>query len=286
MSQDPPRVSFSGTGFTSQNSGRQSKSNAGRVVAIVLGTLFTFLFLCSGAAVVTFRRFNADSNFGGKFDELREPIGGAIPNKTRDTALRASVVETDEANAITEWLENEMLEVDKSRLVMEMQRSGLSNGLVNPLTRVMWTLNLDESLEPLQLGDRVVVLDFEWLVEDKEARVMVASFSAYGDDSYMHLLYLNRQNDQWKLFDWRDVLLPMSEAQYWAVYAGLDDPKDRAYYEFTDAAYKIYSNESLGASEKIRQTLSAFKSTKFPRLYNAMAQNSLCAWLVHYNAKW
>jgi hypothetical protein len=287
MSQEPPRVNFSGAGFQSpgQLPGRRPQGNAGRVVAIVLGTLFLLMFLCAGVAGVAYRRFNADSNFGGNLKELREPVGGAIPGHIRDVVQRSDATETDETEGVAEWLENGVLEVDTARLVMEMQRSGLSGGLVNPLTRVMWTLNLENELEPVELGNRVAVLDFEWLVKDKEARVVVSSFSTYGDENYVHVLYINRQDDQWKLFDWRDVLLPMSEAQFWAIYAGLDEPQDQAYYEFTDDFYKTFADESLAQPEKIKRTMSTFKRTKFPHQYTAMAQNFLCSWLVVYNAK-
>ena len=286
MSQEPPRVNFSGAGFSSPISGQRPKNgNTGRVVALVLGILLLLILFCSGAAVITYRRFNSDSNFGGNFNQLREPIGGAIPNKTRDIVQQAIGTQSPEAEEISAWLENEVIEIDKPRMVMEMQRSGLSSGLINPLSRMMWTLNLDEALQPVDLGENVRVLDFEWLVKDKEARTIVASFANYGDGNYIHVLYLTRQADQWKLFDWRDVLLPMSEAQFWAIYAGLDEPQDQAYHEFADTAYETYSNATLTTPEKIERTLSTFKQTKFPRRYMALAQNSLCSWLVAYEAK-
>ncbi len=127
-------------------------------------------------------------------------------------------------------------------------------------------------------------MDFEWLVDNKEARAIVASFSTYDDESSVHVLYLNRNDDQWRLFDWRDVLLPMSEAQFWAIYAGMDEPQDETYGSFTQRAYNI-SLSGAALPEKIKQTMATYNRTMFPRLYAAMAQNSLCSWLVLYKAK-
>ena len=185
---------------------------------------------------------------------------------------------------MADWLENDYAEVDKPRMVMEMQRSGLSKMGINPLTRSLWSFNLNEALEPPELGDRVVVLDFEWIVKDKEARAVVATFTTYNSDSYVYVLYLKRSDGDWKLFDWRDVLQPMSEAQYWAIYAGLIEPLDEAHLNFSDTAYEIYTSESPTA-DKIKQTVAAYKRAKFPRRFNAMAQDTLCSWLVLYNAK-
>lgn len=289
MSHEPPRVHFPGANIPPVNplppsQGRRPSGNAGRVVAIVLGVLFTFIFLCAGGAFITYRRFNADSNFGGSFKDLREPIGSALPDKTRDTIQNASASDAAEAEEVTNWIENEFPEVDKPRMVMEMQRSGLSQASINPLTRSIWALNLDQSLESPNLGEQVVVLSFEWLVENKEARVVVAGFSTYGDETNVYVLYLTRHEEKWKLFDWRDVLLPMSEAQFWAVYAGLDESQDHAYFEFRDAAYEIY-NSPAATTEKINNTLTSYRQYKFPRRHKAMAQDLLCRWLVTYKAK-
>lgn len=288
MSHEPPRVNFHATNAPHVNSASQSSvrrpSGAGRVVAILLGTLFLFAFLCGGGLLLTVRRFNSDSNFGGRFQELREPIGGAIPEKTRQATQRATASDSDEAEEVAEWLENDFPEIDKPRMVMEMQRSGLSKAAINFLTRTVFTLSLDEALEPPSLGDRVVVLDFEWIVKDKEARAIVASFASYTEESSVYILYLNRQNEQWKLFDWRDVLLPMSEAQYWAIYAAISEPQDSVHLEFRDSAYEIYCSNSPNA-DKIKQTMAEYKATNFPRRYSTMAQDTLCTWLVTYNAK-
>ena len=202
MSQEPPRVNFSGAGFSSPISGQRPKNgNTGRVVALVLGILLLLVLFCSGAAVVTYRRFNSDSNFGGNFNQLREPIGGAIPNKTRDVVQQAVGTQSPEAEEISVWLENGVIEIDKPRMVMEMQRSGLSNGLINPLSRMMWTLNLDEALQPVDLGENVTVLDFEWLVKDKEARTIVASFAHYGDGNHIHVSVFSRYHATFGIFN-------------------------------------------------------------------------------------
>jgi hypothetical protein len=289
MSQEPPRVTFPGPNSPTRNSvgqpaGRHPRGNSGRVVAFVLGTLFLLIFLCAGGLFLTYRRFNADSNFGGKFEDIREPLGSAIPDKTRDAIQRAVASNGDEAVEVADWLQNDFPEADKQRMVMEMQRSGLSDTAINFLTRTIFTLTLDEAMEPPDLGDRVVVLDFEWIVNDREARAVVAGFTSYNDDCNVSILYLNRQDEQWKLFDWRDVLQPMSEAQYWAIYAGLSEPQDEAHLNFSDSAYEIYCSTATTA-DKIKHTMAAYNSTKFPRRFSAMAQDTLCEWLVTYNAK-
>ncbi|MDX1930272.1 MAG: hypothetical protein SFV81_27345 [Pirellulaceae bacterium] len=289
MSQEPPRVIFHGTdapqgNSAGQSTGRRPSSGPGRIVAILLGSLFLLVFLCGGGLFLTVRRMNSDSNFGGSFRELREPIGGTIPEKTRLATQRAIASQSDEAEEVANWLRNGFPEIDKPRMVMEMQRSGLSKAAVNFLTRSVFALSLDEAFEPPNLGDRVVVLDFEWIVKDKEARAVVASFASYAEESSVYVLYLNRQNDQWMLFDWRDVLLPMSEAQYWAIYAGMSEPEDQVYLDFRDTAYEIYCSDSTNA-DKIKHTMEKYKATTFPTRYSTMAQDTLCTWLVTYNAK-
>lgn len=281
MSQEPPRIVNPNQFAT--NARRPSRAK--RIILIGLGVLFSFLFLCSGAAYMLYRRFNANSNFGGSYAELREPIGGTVSDQVRDASAESMPSDEKDAVDFGESISNFGVEVDVGRFVMEMQRSGKSVGSVNPLTRWFWQVAVKDAIEAPDFGASNTVLNFEWLVPEKEARAVVACFPEYGGAETIYVLYLIRTNDGWKLFDWRDVLAPMNESQYWAIYAALPERTDQVYSNFTQEAFDICSDYEAPNQKKITELMSRYRSTKFPRQYNMLANDLVCSYLVALDAK-
>ena len=256
----------------------------GRYLLIGLGAFFALILVCSGSTYMLYRRFNADSNFGGSYSELREPAGGTISERVRAAAADAKPIESPETEELVETLDDFGLEIDLGRFIMEMQRSGKSRGAVNPFTRSLMRISLGEAITPPELGSKNVLLSFEWLVTDREARAVVASLSEYDQSDSIYVLYLKRSDDEWKLFDWRDVLAPMNESEYWAIYMMLPERKDDVYSRFTYEAADVCSNYELSERQKIDQLTALYKGTRFPREYVALAKQYMCATLASLNA--
>ncbi len=263
----------------------QRPSNAPRYILIGLGVLFGFALLCSGGGYMLYRKFNADSNFGGSYAELREPMGGTVPDRVRNAAAEAMLTEATDPIELSQSLNNYGIEVDIARFVMEVQRSGKSDGAVNPLTRVFWKAKLAEAVVAPDFGAHNKILSFEWLVPEKEARAVVACFPEYGGAETIYVLYLSRVKDEWKLFDWRSVLAPMNESQYWAIYAMLPERTDDAYGEFTNEAFTICSRYDVQKQKKITDLMTLYRRTEFPREYKSLAKDVLCAYLISLDAK-
>ena len=293
MSQEPPRVvkpletSPQHVSTEQTRSGLRAKPNSkvGRYLVVAGVSLVLLMFVCSGAAFFTYRKFNADSNFGGSYAELREPMGGNVSGEIRDVLREAKPAVDDETREIEIAIDEYSLEVDISRFVMEMQRSGASGGTVNPFTRPMWKAVLNEAIVPPEFGEINKVLSFEWLVPNVEARVVVACVSEFEGADSVYVLYLKRSEETWKLFDWRDVLSPMSESQYWAIYTKLPEPADDWYSDFSLAASEIAYQFEVPRDERVKKLMARYNQVKFPEPYVNLSKDLLCSYLVMLEAK-
>ncbi len=288
MSQDLPPIVQTRPNISSPNHNSlrvPRSSNAPRYILIGLGVLFEFALLCSGGGYMLYRKFNADSNFGGSYTELREPVGGTVPERVREAAAEAMPTAETDPVELSQSLNNYGIEVDIARFVMEMQRSGKSDAAVNPLTRVFWQSMLAEAVVAPDFGAHNTILSFEWLVPEKEARAVVACFPEYGGAETIYVLYLSRVKDEWKLFDWRSVLAPMNESQFWAIYAMLPERTDDVYSEFTNEAYTICSRYDVSNQKKITDLMTLYRRTEFPQEYKALAKDVLCTYLISLDAK-
>ncbi len=97
MSQEPPRVvkplpvqlSQGPRPLPDSNVRVRLKSNTGRYVFYGIVSLLSLMFICSGGAFFTYRKFNADSNFGGSYSELRLLVtfSGTDPEAFTDNPL-------------------------------------------------------------------------------------------------------------------------------------------------------------------------------------------------------
>lgn len=265
-------------------------SGAWKTVVLAFGATFLAIgLLCGGLVTWLYFAFNAPTEMTAEFRESREPVGGQMQQEVIDLLNSAAPQTSADIESLERFLralvrsETESIAelVDYPRAVEEMQASGLSVG-VNALTKSMWidNLELSFSVPPLEAYHQIV--DFRWLIADKEARVIVVGFSEWGEAANIYLLYLTHKNGAWRLYDHRDPLLPLSEAGYFAAYSAAPLTNSSNYYDLSVELETIYADKEQSEKQRAALTLLSFKRLKYHPLILPMAQNLAAAYLLLY----
>jgi hypothetical protein len=242
------------------------------------GTFLLMFLLCSGGAWWGYRQFTAKNPMTEGYREHRDQPGDSLPEAV------AARLQTAEPVNREEWLElcafvdalaaGELAgdaAFDFSRAVEEMQASGLATGM-NWLNKMFHVLTLSESFEPPEIGSNPVIISVDWLVPQKEARVAVMSVDHWEEYPLLHLLYVKRSVKGWRLYDHRDLLQPLSETQYYAIYTSLPYSAQAHYHDLYSELLKIYNDYSLDASQKSKRSVVALQRFKFPGELRQQAQ--------------
>lgn len=164
--------------------------------------------------------------------------------------------------------------IDLGRLAVEMRR--LRPMAVLPMTEALWALNLNGSVVPPEIYQGAQVIDARWISES-EARVIVLADGYYRPELFV--VYLIEKDGAFRIYDWRETLQPLSEAQYWAEYVALDEPECYRYSELTYELDGILNDPSLADEQRAGKMYAVYAQAELPESLAAMGQNIAAIYL-------
>ncbi len=298
--REPPRLN-SGVGTYSEQAvpgapyqnyppPQRPPSGAGKTIVLAfVGTFMGMMLLCGGAVAWLYYAFNAPTEMSAEFREQREPVGGQMNQEIVDVLNAAQPRLDPDIDSIEPFIakiadgnydDAEEL-VDYARIVEEMQASGMAVG-INPLTKMMWIEDLPYSFELPEIGELHQVVDFRWLVPGIEARATLVHTRKWNDQADVLLLYVTKKNGSWKIYDYRDVLLPFSEAQYFAAYSAVPISARDSYYDLSVELLSIYSNDKIGKQQQAALSLQALNRGRITKSVFPLAQSLTAGYLLLY----
>ena len=259
---------------------------------IAIGSvLIGLLVVCGGFVIWLAYSFQAPSSTTADYREHRAPIGQILPDKFKQTIRSGEQLDDPVLPEMEEFLlsvadswggETEEF-IDVPRFVQEMQNSGRAVGL-NFLSRLVWIESLKFALSVPELSEDTKIIALEWLQPDRELRLTVAAYWPEYDQPEIWLLYMKRSGDQWKLYDWRDVLEAASEAQFYAMQSAAPIRQQDSYVDLTNETNDIYYDDAIAWESKATKTLSALNQHTYPDDILPLAQSNAAAYLVLYDA--
>ncbi len=247
------------------------------------------VLMCGGVLGWVVVSFQSRSPQTAEYREHREPIGGSMPASVV-SALEDPQPVTDLEPDLETFVQSLALEpdvnqvVDLSRFTLEMQNSGRAVG-VNGLTRLVWIENLRYALTLPPLSEDITVLDVRWIVPEEEACVTVTSSWDTYSPPEVWLLYVHRNSQQWKLYDWRDVMEAASESQYFAMFSAVSERVQDNYSDLTMDVHDIYFDDDIAWDEKASRTWTTYRSRTYPDEVRPLAQAYCAYYLDLYDAK-
>ena len=274
---------------TQQTPSRVPQRRTSRL-AIIVASVFGLLFLsCSGLVGVFVYSIQARNEMSTEFKENRTDINLKPSRRMAQILAKDSTTEAKDKSLCkdveeffrdsTSWNIDEDEEIiDYDRMVQEMAQCGQAQGVNNLTHRIHKSDITGLSYLPFSL---TVVLGAEWLIPDKEARATVVSYNDYIDQPDAYFVYLIRDKEEWKIYDWRDVLSPVSEAQYFALYTRLPNAMDD-YVELSIELDEIDGDYEIENPERAARTLDAFRKYDFPSDIQPLARCLVAGYLSRF----
>jgi hypothetical protein len=298
--REPPRIEGS---FYSDNFGSSATPmlapfpspprRSNKRVFIAFGITFVAMSLvCGGSLAWLYTSFNSGNTIAAEYLEQREQANEPLPISIVEQLKHAkpqSVETNEDIRSVVEFLraagqvsdvDTDEESIDYPRVVTEMQRTGMATG-VNQFTKFIWIENIKGAFELPDLGTNFEVIGFEWLLPNVEARVSLVAYYDWDDKPMVYLCYLTRESGDWKYYDSRNILEPMSEAQYLAAYAAAPLSTSENFYELGNALYELNYSD-LDDEEKANRSLREYQSRRYPSTMRPSAQSLTADYMVDY----
>lgn len=295
---EPPRIEPAASNFQRPLPGVPGhpqpppRRNTGLLIGLLAVVGLGTILACGGVFYLLIQIGQSSTRVSSQYAAVRETPGGTLPEPLRKSA-DASLFENSgqlsgaQMNGLTELLDylagyeaETAHAVDLARFVLEIEATGTSD--ITFLTRTAWQDNLEDALELPSIWENYQILDFQWLKEKQEARLMVASGYPSSGDATLYLLYVIRAADGWKLYDWRETLEPMSEVQYWAHYTACPEPQATALYDLTMDLNEILEDETLAEESKPGRSMARLRRADLPTMIVPLAQDYTAFYLKLY----
>lgn len=268
--------------------GQPPRKPKGRNRALWIVAIFVVgavLLMCTFMGYALYS-FSAKTKASEAYLKTREKPNQSLPRNLVSTLKSAEPTPGTETDAFMPLIaaiaqhgdEHISTIVDMDRLTREIQDSGLGRG-VGGLARLLWRAQLEDILTVPDITYLATVIDVEWLVANQEARLVVLDESYYGDDT-LWLLYVSMKDGEWKLYDWRQILQPMSEAQYYAIYSAASPLTQDNYAEFSNDAWNIYYRGDSDLQQLSREIYASYLSYTFPPELKPYAQFTCVNYLL------
>ncbi len=192
---------------------------------LIFGGLFmTFMILCcSGAGLLAYRATVNAQKLASAQVKWKLPKEEPLPEDLRKELELAGAVTPSPDRPIKlfqDWANKKegMLEIDFSRFVKAMEHTGISSD-INWASSWLISQTLSNSEFNLPyVNANSHVLSADWIIEGQEARILVAYPFSSLEAGSVHAIWVVRQEDDWRVFDWKDILEPLTNAEYMAVY--------------------------------------------------------------------
>jgi hypothetical protein len=270
------------------------------IAAIALVLLFCVACICF--AIVISRQVASDQKISQQQKAWRLPADGSLPPSLRQSVVDSGIAPQNDSvlasiesfvkgspvdsevwnKAIRDAKKEADERVDAKRFIKEISNSGKMKDM-NWLTEMVLNTQITaDSFSPPEFRSDNLLLHAEWTRPNEEARAIVKMPHPSLGDSSLWVVWLVRKNDKWKLYDWQDMLGPMSEAEYYARYYNTDG--DDSYSQFTDDIHGIGYNYSLADSERIAKISQRLKTMRVIQPLRELASIYAISHLADLNA--
>ena len=261
------------------------KRNRGLWIVIgILGTGLVLLF-CTFFGYA-FYSLVAKSKTTDEYRKTREQANELLPQhivsalSSADPAASDDVLEFGQLlQAIGDERDDVSALIDIPRFVIEMENSGLGRG-VGGFARLIWQAQLEDVLSAPEISNSASIVGIDWLIPNQEVRLTLVDDYYYYGESAVWLVYAVKKNGEWKLYDWRNVLQPMSESQYYALYSSAPPKTQDNYADFTNDAWAIYNSGDNELRRQAREIFTAYQSYQYPNALKPLADYSCVSYLL------
>lgn len=236
---------------------------------LIFGGLFmTFLVVCcSGIGVLAYRAGAQAKKLAAAQEKWKLPKEEPLPDELRKELELAGAIAPSPDRPIKlfqDWAEKHegKLEIDFPRFVKAMEHTGISSEINWASSWLISQTLANSEFDLPYVNANTRILSADWIVRDQEARILIATPLSTFEAGTVHAIWLVRKDDNWRVFDWKDVLEPLSNAEYMAVYYG-EQPQ--------------YEEEMAKLAEEIREIYESGKTdeTKANAIWQATARASI-----------
>lgn len=267
----------------------QPPSGAGgrRLLVLFLAGCGCLFLFCAGSVIWLGFSFQSKSPMTAEFRERQSPVNSLPGAALREPLQEPTTIADENTEGVAEFvaeLEYAIADeevVDFPRFIQEVQDSGEAVG-INFVTRLFWIEAAKLSTELPQFSEDNVVVGMEWLVPSREVRATIVSYWDDYDQPEVWYLYLTKSGDDWRLYDWREALEPMSEAQFFAVYNATSTRMQEDFTEFAYEVDEIYYDDAVPFKDKATKTIDAFRQRRYSQSLLPSAQHHAAQYLVLY----
>lgn len=179
---------------------------------IIVGIFLTLILLiCTGTGIIAYRDYANSKNQSSLQTPWQLPKDEPLPESLRDDLQRAGAnplqIEPDRPHLnFQKWIQsqNGPLEVDYPRFAKAMQDSGVTQS-VNWVNNWIIAQALKQSdLGPPELSGNEQILAADWIVANREARLVVSIPSQGFGIGALYAIWLVKHQSTWRIFDWKD----------------------------------------------------------------------------------
>ncbi|GIW99306.1 MAG: hypothetical protein KatS3mg111_2639 [Pirellulaceae bacterium] len=282
-------VDYSGQEVASSPVAATSRRNW-LLLAVAVGLPIIGLVFMAGLAAVGWYIWNMSPASSREYAAWREPVSSQIPDRIRE-ALREPTekdltqVFGDQADEVVQLLVNTgkaPAQIDVSRFLEEMVRCGIAKGL-NSISAEALREHLEKEMEYDPFGQRVHVLNVEVLKPEEEVRLLVFGEGSGIDWLCLYEVYLIKRHGKWRLYDWHDRLLPLSEVQRAAAEISRDNPSPGAFVRLNSKMIEI-GNAEEELDICVEKMIRARRETFLPHLLATQADAYLACYLCMLGA--
>jgi len=271
------------------NSQPKKKMSSTMFWFLIFGSLFmTFMVLCcSGAGLLAYRASVDASKLASAQVKWKLPKELPLPDELRKELELAGAVTPSTDRPIEmfqKWVEKHegKPEIDFSRFVKAMEHTGISND-INFASSWLIAQTLSSSdfdLPYINADSRILAAD--WIVEGQEARILVVTPFSTLEAGAVNAIWLKRQADDWRVYDWKDVVEPLTNAEFMAVYYGekpRHDGKMSQLMEDITAIFESGKSDETKANAIWQATTTAYVDP----LYREYANFHACQYILALN---
>lgn len=258
-----------------------------RLLVLLLAACGCLFLFCAGFVAWLAYSFQSKSPITAEFRERHSPVNSLPGESLREPLRQPTAIVDEKTEGVAEFVAELAYAVadddvvDFPRFIQEVQDSGEAIG-INGVTRLLWIEAAKISTELPQFSEDNVVVGMQWLVPEREVRATIVSYWAAYDQPEVWYLYLKKHEDAWKLYDWREALEPMSEAQFFAVYNATSARKQEDFTEFAYKVDELYYDDEVPLKDKATETINAFRLRQYPQSLLPYAQYHCAQYLVLY----
>lgn len=248
----------------------------------------TFMILCCGGAGLLAYRANVSAqNLASAQVKWKLPKEEPLPDDLRkDLELAGAVTPSPDRpiKLFQDWATKHegTLEIDFPRFVKAMEHTGIS-GEINWASSWLISQTLANSEFTLPyVNANSHILSADWIIEGQEARLLVATPLSTLEAGTVNAIWVVRQGDDWRVYDWKDILEPLTNAEYMAVYYGENPRHEGKMAELMEDINEIFESGKTDETKANAIWQATTRATVDP-VYREYANFQACQYILALN---